>query len=35
LGAISEFERRLILERVKAGQAAAKRRGVEWFRRRP
>ncbi|MGH7289490.1 MAG: recombinase family protein, partial [Myxococcota bacterium] len=32
LGSIAEFERSLILERVKAGQAAAKRRGVRFGR---
>jgi DNA invertase Pin-like site-specific DNA recombinase len=32
LGSIAEFERSLILERVKAGQAAARRRGVRFGR---
>jgi len=32
LGSIAEFERSLILERVRAGQAAARRRGVRFGR---
>ena len=32
LGAVAELERNLIAERVRAGQAAAKRRGVKFGR---
>ncbi len=34
IGAMAEFERSLIVERVRAGQAAAKRRGVKFGRPR-